>query len=163
MIPIISQCPVIVSFPLLASFRRKNFPLGSETAFTPFNFFKFPTPIFWRWGMEKSSIFSAICPKVSAPLSPKRAASLPFPIPRESRTIKNTLLNFIIALPLLSIYLKLLIPALFESSLEWLQWQPESPYPFHDKSDWTFPPLLFPDWKQQKEPYRLSSSRMPLP
>ena len=98
LIPIISQCPVIVSLPLLASLSRKNFAVGCSTGETPFSFLKFPIPIFCKFGIEKFSIFSAICPHVSDPLSPKCAASLPFPIPRESKTIKNTLLNFIIFL-----------------------------------------------------------------
>ena len=101
MIPIISQCPVIVSFPLLASFKRKNLAFGSATGETPFNFLKFPIPIFCKFGIEKLSIFSAICPHVSDPLSEKSAASLPFPIPKESKTMRNTLLNFIFILSML--------------------------------------------------------------
>ena len=110
-IPIISQCPVIVSFPLLASRIRMKRPSGDSTPFISPPHFKFRNPSLRRFGIFKVFVFSKICPNVSAPSSANRAASGIAPIPRESRTITNILLYIsIIPSPCTTLLYLALIP-----------------------------------------------------
>ena len=91
LIPIISQCPVMVSLPLLASLRHMKCPAGFSTPVIFLAGWRFSIPSFLRFGISRDPIFSRICPKVSTPVSPKFAESGIAPIPRESSTITKTL------------------------------------------------------------------------
>ena len=68
--PIISQCPVMVSLPALASFSFAKYARGFSTGSTPLRGCRFAIPSFCRFGMRNGSVFAAICPSVSVPASP---------------------------------------------------------------------------------------------
>ncbi len=89
--PASSQCPLVVSLPLLCSI---NLPcaavvfLGQER---PFISAEHPSPIFSMLGSDRPPQARERLPSVSAPSSPKDAASAAPPIPTLSSTIKHAL------------------------------------------------------------------------
>ncbi len=95
--PAISQCPIVVSFPLDSSFKRAKDASGAASfspAVTPSIL---NSPNFFMFGIEKHLLFETD-KSVLLPMSPYSAASGSSPIPTLSNTIKKTL--FILPPPL---------------------------------------------------------------
>ena len=99
-IPLISQCPVVVSFPRLSSRRRAIVAQGFLTDVTEETPSIFPKPSVVKFGIFSFPV-AAMLLSVFAPTSPKSQASGASPIPKESSTIRNILLH--ISFPLLRI------------------------------------------------------------
>jgi len=99
--PIISQCPVIVSFPTLVSLRAAKYPNGFSTVFTFLIGCRLANPNFCRFGILREETDLAILPSVSTPISPNFSESFIAPIPNESNTIVKILLYFFILISFL--------------------------------------------------------------
>ena len=93
--PIISQCPVIVSFPTEASLNLVKKAPGCSTLLTTGKSSILPNPNFSKLGNDWLKP-SNVCFNVCEPSSLKAAASGASPIPTESMTIKCTLLNGVV-------------------------------------------------------------------
>ena len=87
--PAISQCPVVVSLPADCSVILANTPSGAAYGVFAVTPSILNNPSFSIFGMENSGLFATV-PRVLLPSSPYFAASGISPIPKLSRTIKNT-------------------------------------------------------------------------
>src|SRR4029077_2630193 len=89
-IPIISQCPVVVSLPAETSVARPWADPARAPAGTPWIEPTSPSPSAWRFGACRPPTARAVLPSVSDPASPYASASGASPTPQESHTITHT-------------------------------------------------------------------------
>ena len=89
-IPIISQCPVVVSLPADRSVARPCAEPGAAVASTPRIVVRSPSPSEARFGARIPPTTSAVFASVSEPSSPYATASGASPTPHESQTTTST-------------------------------------------------------------------------
>ena len=99
--PAISQWPMVVSLPLLRSCRRANAPEGAFTGVPQPTPSMLNSPSWVRLGAAKAGLPDTER-RVFTPWSPNLAASGSSPMPKLSRTIKNTRFAILLQAPFAS-------------------------------------------------------------